>query len=358
MTREHTITSAPPAGGLGAVADLSPTPTTRARSRAPTIAGLGYFLPEETITNRDLAAIVDTSDEWITSRTGIRSRRRAAPADATSDLGARAARFALADAGLTSADVDMIIMATTTPDTPVPAASCRLQHLLGADGAAAMDLNAGCSGFLYGLHTASALVRAGASTCALVIGAEILTRVTDYTDRRTCVLFGDGAGAAVVTPGGQMEMLGSRCGADGSQEELIHIPAGGSRRPASTETIEEHGHYLKLDGQRVFRQAVRRMVEVARETLDAEGLAATDVSWVIPHQANQRIIEAVGEQLGIPVPRVVMDLAETGNTSSASVPIALTRARATGAFKPGELIMLLAFGAGLTWACQLLRVGE
>lgn len=347
-----------PAQAPGASPRPSTTFATTPRPGRAAVAGLGYFLPEETITNRDLAAIVDTSDEWITSRTGIRSRRRAASTDATSDIGARAARFALADAGMTSADIDMIIMATVTPDTPVPAASCRLQNLLGAEHAAAMDLNAGCSGFLYGLHTASALVRTGASRGALVIGAEILTRVTDYTDRRTCVLFGDGAGAAVVAPTGSMEMLGSRCGADGSQEELIHIPAGGSRRPASNETIEEHGHYLKLDGQKVFRQAVRRMVDVARETLDAEGLAATDVSWVIPHQANQRIIEAVAEQLGIPVPRVVMDLAETGNTSSASVPIALTRARATGAFKAGELIMLLAFGAGLTWACQLLRVGE
>ena len=324
--------------------------------RTSAIAGFGSFLPLETITNRDLAAIVDTSDEWITSRTGIRSRRRADAADATSDLALKAARAALADAGMEPGQLEFVIVATATPDSPVPATACRVQELLGADQAAGMDINAGCSGFLYGIHTADSLVRAGAAANVLVIGAEILTRVTDYTDRRTCVLFGDGAGACVVAAQGPMQVLYSGVGVDGTQRDLIKIPAGGSRSPASAETIAGRGHYLQLDGPRVFRQAVRRMVQAAEQGLAKTGLRAEDVSWVIPHQANERILTAVAEQLGIPVPRVVMDIAETGNTSAASVPIAMTRARDAGAFEPGQLVMLLAFGAGLTWACQLLRV--
>jgi len=322
--------------------------------RTSAIAGFGSFLPLETITNRDLAAIVDTSDEWITSRTGIRSRRRADAADVTSDLAVKAAQAALADAGMEPEQLGFVIVATATPDSPVPATACRVQELLGATRAAAMDINAGCSGFLYGIHTADSLVRSGTASNVLVIGAEILTRVTDYTDRRTCVLFGDGAGACVVAAQGPMQVLYSGVGVDGTQRDLIKIPAGGSRSPASAETVTDRQHFLQLDGPRVFRQAVRRMVEAAQQGLERTGLKAEDVSWVIPHQANERILTSVAEQLGIPVPRVVMDLAETGNTSAASVPIAMTRARES--FEPGQLVMLLAFGAGLTWACQLLRV--
>lgn len=328
----------------------------RARRARSAISGLGYFLPEETITNSDLAALVDTSDEWITSRTGIRSRRRASATDATSDLSTRAARAALDDAGIGTEDIDFILIATATPDSPVPATACRVQELLGAHRAAAMDLNAGCSGFLYGLHTARALVCSGSAKNVLVVGADILTRITDYSDRRTCVLFGDGAGACVVSSKGMMDVVYSSVGSDGTQSDLIHIPAGGSRVPTSAQTVTDRQHYLQLDGKRVFRQAVRRMVEAANKALAATGLSADEVSWVIPHQANERIIAAVGEQLGIPVPRVVMDVAETGNTSAASVPIAMSRARNARAFEPGQLVLLLAFGAGLTWACQLLRV--
>jgi 3-oxoacyl-[acyl-carrier-protein] synthase-3 len=327
-------------------------------ARRSAIAGLGYFLPASAITNLDLAAIVETSDEWITSRTGIRSRRRADECDATSDLAARAAGRAIADAGLSVDDIDFVLLATATPDAPVPAASCHVLELLGAHRAAAMDINAGCSGFLYGLHTADAMVRSGAHRNVLVIGAEILTRITDYTDRRTCVLFGDGAGACVMSARGGLELLYSGVWADSEQRDLIRVPGGGSRRPPSSETIAGREHYLRLDGQRVFRQAVRRMVEAAAAALETTGLSAEDVSWVIPHQANERIITAVAEQLNIPAPQVVLDVAETGNTSAASVPIALTRARDAGSFRPGQNILLLAFGAGLTWACQLLRVGE
>jgi 3-oxoacyl-[acyl-carrier-protein] synthase-3 len=303
-----------------------------------------------------LAALVKTSDEWITTRTGIRSRHRVDEREATSDLAARAARFALADAGMQPDQLDFILVATATPDTLVPAASCLVQDLLGASAAAAMDVNAGCSGFLYGLHTADSLIRSGAANNVLLIGAETLTRVTDYSDRRTCVLFGDGAGACIVAPTGSLRVIRSLVGADGSQQDLIRIPAGGSRVPASVETVEKRQHYLQLDGRRVFRQAVRRMVEAALETLEAVGLSTEQISWVIPHQANERIITAVAEQLGIPVPKVVLDLADTGNTSAASVPIALARAREATAFRRGEYVMLLAFGAGLTWSAQLLRV--
>jgi 3-oxoacyl-[acyl-carrier-protein] synthase-3 len=348
--------------GTAVSSSAQPHEATRPDDRRPAghavaaVAGLGYHLPEQTITNADLAALVDTSDEWITARTGIKSRRRAGEDDATSDLAAAAARAALADARLAAADLDHIITATVTPDSPVPCAACRVQDLLGATGAAAFDINAGCSGFLYGVHTADALIRSGAARNVLVIGAEVLTRVTDYHDRRTCVLFGDGAGACVMSTQGPFEVLHSHIGADGSQPDIIEIPAGGSRIPASSDSIANRQHYIRLDGRRVFRQAVRRMVEAARVGLEATGLTADDVSWVIPHQANERIIMSLAEQLSIPVPKVVRDLADTGNTSAASVPIALARANAAGSFEPGQVIMLLAFGAGLTWSCQLLRV--
>ena len=321
------------------------------------IVGLGHYLPVETISNRDLEAMVDTSDDWITSRTGIHSRHRAAVSQATSDLAIEAGRLALADAGIAADAVDLVLLATATPDAPVPATASLVQEALGIPNAGAMDLNAGCSGFLYGLHTADAFIRSGAARCVLLVGSETLTRVTDYRDRRTCVLFGDGAGACVVGKSGmgEMELLYSGVGSDGSQADLISIPAGGSRFPATEQTVADRRHFLQLDGSRVFRQAVRRMVQAAEEGLAATGLSASDVAWVIPHQANARILDAVGEQLGIAVPKVVIDVAETGNTSAASVPIALDRARETGSFRQGQIIMLLAFGAGLTWACQILR---
>lgn len=319
------------------------------------IAGLGHYLPSEKITNQDLESLVDTSDRWITDRTGIQNRRRAGSSQATSDLAIEAAIAALEDARVQAEQVDLILLATATSDAPVPATASLVQQALGVGNVGAMDLNAGCSGFLYAMHTADAFVRSGQASCVLVIGSETLTRVTDYSDRRTCILFGDGAGACVVAPKGQFDVLHSSVGCDGEHADLIRIPAGGSRTPASAETVAQHQHYLQLDGGRVFRQAVRRMVQSARDGLDACGLDASDIAWVIPHQANARILDAVGEQLGISVPRIVNDIAETGNTSAASVPIALNRARAVGQFEPGQLIMLLAFGAGLTWACQILR---
>lgn len=334
-----------------------------------TIAGFAYYLPEQVITNADLSTMVDTSDEWILARTGIRSRHRAASDEATSDLAIAAAGEALKRAGVAAAELDMILVATATPDSPVPAVSCLVQAGLGSE-APAMDIGAGCSGFLFALHTGACFVRSGSAGRVLVIGAETLTRVTDYSDRRSCILFGDGAGAAVVTSedawtGGlsdaaadHMDLLYSSLGTDGEASKLIEIPAGGSRNPASEETIRERGHYLRLDGQAVFRQAVRRMTEAANDALRATGLSPADIDWLLPHQANSRIVLAVAEQTGIEPARAMLDMAETGNTSAASIPITLGRARETGQLKPGQLILMLAFGAGLTWACQLWRVGE
>lgn len=331
------------------------------------IAGYGYYLPEHVITNADLSAMVDTSDEWILARTGIRSRHRAGKEEATSDLAITAGRDALARAGVQAAELDTILVATATPDSPVPAASCLVQAGLGSS-AAAMDIGAGCSGFLFALHTAGCFVRSGASKRVLVIGAETLTRVTDYSDRRSCILFGDGAGAAVVTspdvliaadaPGhrDQMELLYSSLGTDGEACGLIEIPAGGSRMPASEATLRDRAHYLRLDGQAVFRQAVRRMADAAGEALEATGLTPADIDWLLPHQANARIVLAVAEQTGIAPARAMLDMAETGNTSAASIPITLGRARDMGQLAPGQIILMLAFGAGLTWACQVWRV--
>lgn len=332
------------------------------------ISGFAYYLPKGVITNADLAKMVDTSNEWIVERTGIRSRHRAATEEATSDLALHAARRALDRAGVTAADLDMILVATATPDSPVPATSCLLQASLGAGRAAAMDLNAGCSGFLYALHTGACFVRAGAAQRVLVVGAETLTRVTDYSDRRSCILFGDGAGAAVMTtprlatpnaalgPAQRMELLFTSLGTDGHEAALIDIPGGGSRHPASEQTVRGKQHYLRLDGTAVFRQAVRRMSEAAREALEATGLTAADIDWILPHQANARIVTAVADQVGISHDRAMLDMAETGNTSAASIPITLGRARDSGMLRDGQRILMLAFGAGLTWACQIWRV--
>ena len=298
-----------------------------------------------------------------------------ATTQATSDHGPSGFAACQTPAGTTACRVSprtgsAPIVATATPDSPVPAVSCVVQAGLRAHNAAAMDVGAGCSGFLFALHTAACFVRAGAAHRVLVVGAETLTRVTDYGDRRSCILFGDGAGAAVVTSpeaGAEsttprssdgLELLYSALGTDGEMASLIEIPAGGSRSPASEATIRDREHYLRLDGQAVFRQAVRRMAEAARDALDATGLKAGDIDWILPHQANARIVTAVAEQVGVPTERAMLDMAETGNTSAASIPITLGRARESGQLAAGQIILMLAFGAGLTWACQVWRVRE
>lgn len=330
------------------------------------ITGFSYYLPEDVITNADLSALVNTSHEWIVERTGIHLRHKAAARQATSDLALIAARGALERAALSATELDMILVATATPDSPVPATSCLLQAGLEAWQAPAMDLNAGCSGFLFALHTAACFVRGHAAQRVLVVGAETLTRVTDYSDRRSCILFGDGAGAAVVSASNtapaanaaptRLELLFSSLGTDGAAAELISIPAGGSRHPASEKTIQSREHFLRLDGTAVFRQAVRRMSEAAREALEAINLTPDDIDWLLPHQANARIVLAVAEQTGIDPSRAMLDMAETGNTSAASIPITLGRAQESNLLKPGQRILMLAFGAGLTWGCQVWQV--
>jgi len=340
---------------------IAPAPVLdRDTSRLPvaiaSLAGLGHYLPETVVTNDDLARTVETSDEWIIERTGIRGRHRAATNEATSDLAYRAASAALADAGMGAGDLDLILVATSTGDTPVPATACLLQARLGCVGVPAMDVSAGCSGFGYALHLAGAAVGSGVHRRVLVVGADCLTRITNYTDRQSCILFGDGAGAAVVCARGWMDIVYSEIGADGTGADLIRVPAGGSRRPASTESIAEHGHMLALRGREVFRSAVRQMCECIRKAAAALGIGPEAFDLVIPHQANARIIEAVGDQLGVAPERLVNDIAETGNTAAASIPVALERARARGVLRAGQVVVVVGFGAGTAWACQVLRV--
>lgn len=339
--------------GCDEPAVLPPPSPPPARFLGVSIAGVGSYLPTSTITNADLGQRVDTSDEWIVTRTGIRERRIAAPDQATSDLALHAAREALAQARLSPADLDLIILATATPDTPVPPGSAWLHRHLGAVNAAAMDISAACSGFLFAMHTGAGLVRAEMHRNVLVVGAETLTRITDYTDRATCILFGDGAGAAVIGQKGYLELLYSHIGTDSSGRDLITVPAGGSREPASAATVEGKRHFLQLQGREVFRRAVETMTRAGQAALDSLGMKVSDLAWLVPHQANLRITQAVASQFDLPPERVVGDMSGTGNTSAASLPIALNRLQGSGRLKPGDRIMLVAFGAGLTWACQV-----
>lgn len=324
------------------------------------IAGLGQYLPENVLTNDDLASTVDTTDQWIVERTGIRERHRASDGEATSDLALRAAREALADARIDATELDLILLGTSTADTPVPAASCHLQAKLGCrPGTPAMDVSAGCSGFGYALHMAAGLVKAGMHRRILVIGADCLTRITNYADRQSCILFGDGAGAAVVTSpviGGFIDVIYSDIGADGSSADLIRIQAGGSRLPASPATVGAAQHTLELRGREVFKAAVRQMADCITRAGAAVGVSPRDFDLIIPHQANARIIEAVGSQLGAAEDRLLIDVGEIGNTAAASIPLALTRARAAGRLRSGQLVAIVGFGAGTAWACQVLSV--
>lgn len=322
------------------------------------IAGMGHYLPADILTNEQLMLTVDTSDEWIVERTGIHGRRRAAPDEATSDLALHAAHAALADAGLTARDLDLILLATSTADAPVPTAACFLQAKLGCIGVPAMDIGAGCSGFGYALEMAGAAVKSGMHKRVLVVGADCLTRITNYADRQSCILFGDGAGALVVAKEGFLDVLYSNIGADGSQADVIRIQAGGSRMPASAATVAASQHTMELKGREVFKSAVRQIAECVRRAADRLGIAPSEFGLVIPHQANARIIEAVGSQLEIARERLVIDIAETGNTAAASIPLTLARARERGLIRPGELVVMVGFGAGLTWACQVLLVKE
>lgn len=323
------------------------------------IIGIGSFVPEKVLTNADFEKIVDTSDEWITTRTGIKERHVVGDSGlATSDMCIAASRRALEDAGLSPEDLDLLIIGTVTPDMRTPSAAVIVQKELGAFNAAAMDVNAACVGFIYAIATARAFIASGMYKNILVLGSETLTSITDYTDRGTCVLFGDGAGAVVITraENGDNGILATHIAADGRHHGLLYVPAGGSRLPISIDNVQNGVQYLKMNGSEVFKLAVRSMAQSANQALEDAGLTIDDVDLVIPHQANIRIIQALGKRLKVPDEKVFINIDRYGNTSSASIPIALVEAREQGAIKPGGLAMLVSFGGGLVWGTALVRV--
>ena len=321
------------------------------------IAGTGSYLPERIMTNRELEESVDTSDEWITSRTGIRERRIAKDGEFTSHLASEAARRALEQAGVAAAEIELIIVATITPDTLTPATACYVQQQIGSLKAVAFDVSAACSGFLYAMEFARHAVGAGAFRNALIIGAEKLSAFVDWNDRNTCVLFGDGAGAAVLLPStnGGGKILSSTLGTDGAQAELLNIPGGGSACPALPGTAPVKPAVLSMQGREVFKHAVNAMRQAAIDGIAAAGLTIADIDLIIPHQANLRIIDAIVERLDFDRDNVFINLDKYGNTSAAAVAIALDEANRQGRIKPGDHILLVAFGAGLTWASAVIE---
>lgn len=319
------------------------------------VIGTGKYVPEKILTNSDLEKMVDTNDEWIVSRTGIKERHIAAPDQATSDLAYEAAVKALESAGMTGSDLDLIIVATITPDSSFPSTACILQDKLGAKGAAAFDLSAACSGFVYGLATATSFIKSGMYNNALVIGADCLSRITDYTDRNTCVLFGDGAGAVIV--GEVPEGRGFKSfdlGAEGAGGSLLQMEGGGSRLPASVDTVENKKHYIYMNGREVFKFAVRVMGTATVEVLRKAGLERTDVDLFVPHQANIRIIQSAMQRLELPEEKVVVNVDKYANTSAASIPLALVEAAEEGRMKAGDTVLMVGFGGGLTWGASVL----
>ncbi|SCL94187.1 3-oxoacyl-[acyl-carrier-protein] synthase 3 [Sporanaerobacter sp. PP17-6a] len=320
------------------------------------ISGVGSYVPETTLTNFDLEKMVDTSDEWIRTRTGIESRRIADKSMATSDLCTFAAQKAMKDAGVEPEDVDLVIIATVTSDMAYPSTACLVQKNLGLKNAAAFDISVGCSGFLYGLAIGSNFIKTGACKTVLVIGAEILSRVLNWTDRSTCVLFGDGAGACILQRCEEGKgILAYNLGADGANGHFLTQPAGGSRMPASIETVQKKLHTVHMNGGEVFKFAVRSMEKTALDTLNDAGMSLDDIDFLIPHQANIRIIESVAKRLKVPKEKVFINLNKYGNMSSASIPVAIDEAVSKGLIKKDDIVLLVAFGAGLTWASVILK---
>ena len=306
------------------------------------ITGIGSYVPERVLANSDLEKLVDTNDEWITTRTGIKERRMAAENEFTSTMAVKAARKALAQSELDSADLDLIIVATITPDMPFPATACLVQQELGASKAAAFDLEAACSGFIYALEVGRAFIASGVYQNILIIGAEKLSSIIDWQDRNTCVLFGDGAGAAVL-----QRREGAR--------DILAMPGGGCRQPATVDSVNERIHFLKMEGKEVYKNAVTAMTSAAKDVLERSGTSIEDIKCIIPHQANQRIINAVGERLGAKEDQVFVNLQKYGNTSAASVAVALDEALESGKIERGDKILIIAFGAGLTWGATVLE---
>jgi len=317
------------------------------------IAGTGSYLPEKVVTNADLEKIVETTDEWIASRTGIRERRRAADGETTGDLAFYAATHALEAAGVKASEIDLIVLGTTTPDLIFPSTACLLQHRLGANGCAAFDVNAACSGFLYALGVADQFVRGGQSKKALVVGSETLSRMIDWTDRSTCVLFGDGAGAVVLEASSEPGIITTKLHADGGYKHLLYNPVGVSAGFLDNEP--NHGIRVMMTGNEVFKVAVKTLDRIVGETLEAAKMHESDVDWLIPHQANLRIIEATARRLKLSMDRVVVTVDRHGNTSSGSVPLALDEAVRSGRIQRGQNVLLEAFGGGFTWASALLK---
>jgi len=326
------------------------------KGRTCSITGVGSYVPVKVLTNLDLEKKVDTTDEWITSRTGIKERRIAAENEFTSDLGAEAATRAMKKAGVTAEQIDLIIVATITPDMPFPSTACLVQRKIGAKRAAAFDLEAACSGFIYALEIAQQFIMSRTYDTVLVVGAEKLSSIIDWTDRNTCVLFGDGAGAAVLqSRPGSHGLLTAVMGADGDNADLLFMPGGGSRCPASAESVNSRLHYLRMEGKETFKCAVQAMQTAAEEALKRCELDISKIKCIIPHQANRRIIDAVGERLGATPDQLFINLDKYGNTSAASVAIALDEAVESGRVQRGDLILLVVFGAGLTWGAAVIE---
>ncbi len=323
------------------------------------LAGIGAYAPTKVLTNADFERIVDTSDEWITSRTGIKRRHVVGDSgEATSDMSIKAARQALEDAGMTADELDMIIIGTVTPDMKIPSAAVIVQRHLGALRAAAMDLNAACVGFIYGLATGRAFIESGMFKNILVVGAETLTSITNYEDRATCVLFGDGAGAAVITRSDDATrgILATHVAADGNHQDLLFVRAGGSRERITPENMHNGAPYVYMNGSEIYKFAVRNMQSSAEIVLEQAGIKPEEVDLVIPHQANIRIIDSLQKRLNVPDEKLFVNISEYGNTSAASIPIAMAEAKQQGRLKPGNLVLMVSFGGGLVWGAALIRV--
>ncbi len=336
---------------------MTDVPTQQAETRVrAAIVGTGSYLPEKVLANSDLEKMVNTSDEWIFTRTGIRERRMVTDNQATSDLGAEAARRALEDAGIGPDDLSLIIVATITPDYFFPSTACMIQHKIGATKAGAFDLSAACAGFVCGVIMGARLIQSDPRQTVLVVGAETLTKFTDFTDRSSCVLFGDGAGAAILqacTDG--RGLMAAEYGADGSGGDFMKLPAGGSVLPASEATVRQRLHYIKIRGRETFRFAVVKMAELVESALKESGLTMEDVAVIVPHQVNLRILQAAGERLGVGMDKIYCNIDRYGNTSAASAAIALDEAARVGRIRRGDIIVLVAFGGGLTWSSAVVR---
>ena len=333
-------------------------PNNNTRSDLPTVAvvATGSYLPEKILTNADLERMVDTSDEWITTRTGIKERHIASADQATSDMAAQAALRAMQQAGLDAMDLDLIIVGTATPDTIFPSTACYVQKIIGAERAVCFDLVAACSGFLFAMETGRRFIQAGGYQNVLIIGAEKLSSITDWEDRSTCVLFGDGAGAAILQARSTGRgIISSVMASDGQRSDLLKLPAGGSRMPTTPETLSNRMHYIKMNGREVFKHAVSSMISAAQEALRRGGISIDEIDCIIPHQANLRIIQAIGQRLGAPVEKYHVILEHCGNISAASVPVALDEAVRSGRIRRGDLVLLIAFGGGFTWAATVLE---